>query len=681
MSRMKDELNAMHRLLKDKDALAEDLRRLAEEEHEELLSLEVSLDGTLDSLALSLAAFTRQQADLAWNRLRASALGCSAWQGVSEMKEEVQEICSGYSHLVNEKRLLEVERSETTQKLAELKRLVTSLEQEKQQTSEALNACLMQVMEWKKAYDILYAEKERIKLSCMDVESQLQDEKAEKLERQKMCLQLEKECRALKEEVEFNHGELMQLKSELVSKNYHLDRCEQNLKDCQKSLHESETQNHRLTSLELEMLQTVKGANQLLIDETSIINESKIAVHSLKQEISEYENYQAFVLKKLVEEKKSLHEQLAQSELDMKEKQYIIQDQQQKIQGLKSRNCESNEELSILYKRIEDYDALLLAKGNELAKLHGKIAEANALSTNASERLQSSKMHEEKLRRDMKAKELQVLALQDELDALKTNLGNDSTVKTNSLEVKEAFNSKLAEALEANATLTETVNMQQEVIREMRENIHYNKQLQEIERTKGNGEKTSSHLNSFDQNPEYAEVEMSQSPQADGKGRQHQVALLSHLVQEIKALVGEAARIRASETSLTRLSLKPTCEEEILERQASCVRFFEKRMRSERLRFVMYSLCSHQGDSKSMKAGVQRFLLRVQAMKSMREKFESEIRLRVGEVEEERERSKVEQLELQKQIVEKTDMLLTAEKKCAQLIAWVNKYKPLIETK
>ncbi|EKX55331.1 hypothetical protein GUITHDRAFT_99110 [Guillardia theta CCMP2712] len=680
MSRMKDEWNAMHRLLKDKDALAEDLHRLAEEEHEELLSLEVSLDGTLDSLALSLAACTRQQAHLAWNRLRAGALGCSAWQGVSEIKEEVQEICSEYSHLVNEKLLLEVERSETTQKLAELKRVVTSLEQEKQKTSEALNACLMQVMEWKKAYDILYAEKERIKLSCMDIESQLQDEKEEKLERQEMCLQLEKECRALREEVEFNHGELMQLKSELESKNYDLDRCEQNLKDYQKSLHESETQNDRLRSLELEMLQTVKGANQLLIDETSIINESKIAVHTLKQEISEYENYQAFVLKKLVEEKKSLHAQLVQSELDMKEKRYIIQDQLQKIQGLKSRNSESNEELSILYKRVEDYDALLLAKGNELAKLHGKIAEANALSTNASERLQSSKMLEEKLRRDMKAKELQVQALQDELDALKTNLGN-STVKSNSVEVKGAFNSKLAEALEENATLTETVNMQQQVIREMRENIHYNKQLQEIERSEGNGEKTSSHVNSFDQNPEYTEVEMSQAPQADGRGRQHQVALLSHLVEEIKSLVGEAARIRVSETSLTRLSLKPTCEEEILERQASCVRFFEKRMRSERLRFVMYSLCSHHKDAKSMKVGVQRFLMRVQAMKSMREKFESEIRLRVGEVEEERERSKIEQLELQKQIVEKTDMLLTAEKKCAQLIAWVNKYKPLIETK
>eukprot|EP00960_Hanusia_phi_P061457 764851-Hanusia_phi.AAC.1 len=673
----RDQLRAVQRQLKSKEALIADLRAGTSEGHARLHSMEVALLATTELMELSLKAARREQAEGVWGCMRTRATCSLVWQAVRETKEEATRIQSDYSELISAKLLEEQEKEEQARQVSRLNGIVAELERDKHKSSETAGVYQRQVMEWKQAYEELYAEKERVKLSGLDAQAQLETEHAEKLEAQALCLQLRKEIQGRTEQVASRNELLAGVTSELEAKSSQLQDCQARLDECLRLLAEAEAKANRLKLREGQLLQTVKGAGELLVEETSIIYDSKNVLDKLKHEIVEYESYQAFVWKRLIDEKQSLHAGCMKLELDLKHKELVVQDQQDKLQALSARNSQVAEELALLYRRVEDYDALLLDKGHELAKLHGKVAEANALWRNAEQRLEAGKKLEEKLRRDVRAKEEEVRELQDQARGSRASSSLDSANNAPAREDKFALNSQLTGALEANDSLRETVRMQEEVIRELKANARYSKQLLMLEGSTAHGETLAAHRESFDQNPDQAEADLTRLHPSEAQVPLGLPRLLLQLLQEVALLVGEAEAWTARERSVEASSRKPSPSHEVmLEKQRRCVRLCERRQRRLTLRLALASLERHREHAQSGREGVQKFLMRVRNVQAMREKFQ----LRVGELERERETSKVEQLQLQKQIVEKTNMLLTTEKKCAQLIAWVNKYKPLVET-
>jgi len=378
-------------------------------------------------------------------------------------------------------------------------------------------------------------------------------------------------------------------------------------------------------------------------------------------------------------------------------------------ESLLARCAELEEENVLASAKLAEYDGILQSKGRELARLHGSLAEAQALAGESQERITVMQTLQEKLQRDVAARDRQLKMYQttsgahspgdpeqrhatlrraaeeaaeeaaevrEQLVRLGTQLAAaEKDRKQRAAEAEAASEEagslrRAAAAREAEVDgLSAKVAALEEALAEARarEDDGRSKASTTAAPAAGGAARPGSSHPSVSPPPPHA-ASTSGSPAA---ARAAEV--------EAAALAREVAMLRERLDTRERQRSKGAGEVAgALERRAQAA---EARQRRRRIAAAFRGLVEEVGDAEARARALQQLAAlcrRARALQAREqacdarfgEDFETAVSRVRAEVAQEAQADKIA---LQQQLVDKTDALLMAEKKFAQLLAWVQK--------
>ena len=154
---------------------------------------------------------------------------------------------------------------------------------------------------------------------------------------------------------------------------------------------------------------------QALNDQATLVTEAEEKVESLREELRLKEAAAQDLVASLEQQMTDLGSKLSQKEGEVQEAKAKQSQIRLQFDALSTRCSELEQENARTTSKFFEYDEILQTKGKELAKTHGSLAEARSLAEDAELRVQSMKVMEEKLRRELASKDKQLRALQQKM--------------------------------------------------------------------------------------------------------------------------------------------------------------------------------------------------------------------------------------------------------------------------
>jgi chromosome segregation ATPase len=543
---------------------------------------------------------------------------------------------------------------------AQLEEKLAAVQQVRETREKELQSCSSKLSEAGRVMEAFHAEKERFRLKATDLQRELDAAKSNLVEKESDYVELESNLQQLHSALDSNKDALADWERKCTAKNEQIEEFQCQLTQVGAELAAANKEVESQKIIYSKQMEEFENVRQALNDQAALVTEAEEKVESLREELRLKEAAAQEMVAALEQQSVDLAAKLSEKEgevLEAKNKQA-----QTKIQydALMTRCSELDEENARTTSKLGEYDAILQTKGKELAKMHGSLAETRSLAEEAELRVQSMKVMEEKLKRDLASKDKQLKSLQQ-------NLLDSSLVSADGA----------TESLEGSsmiATMEKEYTQLQERFRTAQE------ECASLQREAGAAKREAADLQERLQNTELQVVSLKleiEAKQGELDGLHGKVSRLEQRAMAAKTDqdddLSKAATARVTPTRGVECNGSLAHGEQDGGKNAAQDMHQLAVMRQE-LAVVKQELegC-HQKLKHKAQLDLARLTVRCHRSVLRREEEQERYAMLKSQVESAKASSQSQLCELQKQLVEKTDLLLASEKKFAQLLVWVQK--------
>ena len=569
--------------------------------------------------------------------------------------DDAKSKCTELQGLVDEERAVRVSSQEALAEqrtiTANLEESVAAMQHEKEAREKDMESCRLKLLEAGRVMEAFHAEKERFRLKTMDLQHKLDESNSNLVEKESDYVELEGKLEQLSRELDRSKITHAELEVKYAAKNGEIEEFQCQLTHVGAELAAANKEVDRQKILHSKQMEQYEHMRQALNDQATLVTEAEEKVESLREELRLKEAAAQDLVASLEQQMTDLGSKLSQKEGEVQEAKAKQSQIRLQFDALSTRCSELEQENARTTSKFFEYDEILQTKGKELAKTHGSLAEARSLAEDAELRVQSMKVMEEKLRRELASKDKQLRALQQNmLDGSTISLG-ESLEGSGMMAAMEKDYAHLQESLQAAHQETESLQRERETARRQANDLQerlQNTELQvvslkleiEAKQAELDGlygkvsrlEQAMSAKNDDDSSKATtARVTPTRGFESGGEGQGDESC--SQTAQQLAAARHELAAIKQE---------LQACQKKLKEKS--------------QLDLARLSVRCHK------------------SMLRREEEHERQADLE-GQLVFANETSQAELCEMQKQLVEKTNMLLESEKKFAQLLAWVQKNK------
>ena len=554
-------------------------------------------------------------------------------------------------------KLLEQERVESAEmqeslvkersKIKDLEEKLSSMQMAGLEQDKEMQACKARLNEAGRVMEAFHAEKEKFRLKSVETQRDLDATRSNLLEKESDCVELEKKLEQANKAGDEFKDLISEMERKHSCKNQEIEALQCSLTQVGCELEAAKKEIEEQKSLHRKAREEFDSALQALNDQTALVVEAEEKVESLREEARLKEAAAQDLVASLEQRMSDASTELTHKEEELFEANHKQKQLKVQFDALTTRCAELDEENGLTTSKISEYDNLLQAKGKELAKLHGALAEAQSLVEDADMRVHNMKVMEEKMKRELSSKDKQLRSLQQSLlDGSLVSLdgsiskGADSLEGNDTIAAMEKEYSELQERLQASLTLCAELKC-------------------EADKAKAEAADVQEKLQSTELQVVSLKLEI-ESKQG-----------------ELDGLYGKVSRLEQA------LSSKPESDEDLSKAATRNGTAQVTPSRSQKSPSGGMQLVPDDDLTQELQMAREQLASMKQELElcqtRLREKAQNDVLRRQQELERnpaavaaEQETSQTE-LSLQKQLLEKTELLAASEKKFAQLLAWVQK--------
>jgi chromosome segregation ATPase len=536
---------------------------------------------------------------------------------------------------------------------------LAAVQQEKEAREKELHSCSSKLSEAGRVMEAFHAEKERFRLKATELQRELDAAKSNLNEKESDYVELERNLKLLHSALDSSKDALAEWEQRCAAKTEQIEEFQCHLTQVGAQLAAANKEVESQKILHSKQTAEFENVRQALNDQAVLVTEAEEKAESLREEFRLKEAAAQELVASLEQQSSDLTARLSEKEAEVQAAKNKHAQVKVQYDALMTRCSELDEENAKTTLKLSEYDAILQTKGKELAKMHGCLAETRSLAEDAELRVQSMKVMEEKLKRNLASKDKQLKSLQQNLldsSIISTDGAAESLEDNGMIGTMEKEYAQLQERFRA--VQDQCASLQQEADAAKREAANLMERLQRNEL-----EVVALRL----------EIETKQGELDGLHGKVSRLEQAMAANAENDEFLSKATTARVTPTRGVDFNGGLVHGEQDGGQRAQQGVHQLAVMRQE-LTVVRQEL---EGCREKLKHKAQLDLARltVRCHKSVlrREDEQQRYALLQGQVQLAKESSQSQLCELQKQLVEKTDLLLSSEKKFAQLLAWVQK--------
>ena len=295
---------------------------------------------------------------------------------------------------------------------AQLEDKISAVEQTKESTDKELQLHATKLSEAGRVMEALHAEKERFRLKTMELQRELDASHSNLAEKESDYVELEGRVEQLVEELKAGKEDLSELERRCLAKAEEIEGFQCRLTQVVAELGGANQEIERQKILHSKQVEEAECIQQALQDQAALVTEAEEKVESLKEELRIKEVAAQDLVSALEQQMSDVRAQLAEREGEYLEGKSRLAQLKMQYDAMATRCSEVEDENVRTTSKLGEYDNLLQIKGRDLAKVHGSLAEARSLAEDAELRVQSMKIMEDKLKREIASKDKQLRSLQ-----------------------------------------------------------------------------------------------------------------------------------------------------------------------------------------------------------------------------------------------------------------------------
>jgi chromosome segregation ATPase len=552
---------------------------------------------------------------------------------------------------------------------SQLEESINASREEMATREKELQSCTLRLAEAGRVMEAFHGEKEKFRLKCLDLQRELDAATSNLIEKESDFVELEGKIEHQNRALEESKGVYNDLKNKYSMKQEEIEdlQCELTKVGAQLATANQEVERQKiLHSKQLEEFDTLR---QALSNQAALVTEAEEKVESLHEEMRLKESTALDLVASLEQQVADLGSKLSEKEEELNDAQGKQAKVMLQYDTLKTRCLELDEENSRTTSKLNEYDSILQAKGKELARMHGALAEARSLAEDAEMRVQNVKELEEKLKREVASKDKQLKSLQQGLlDGSIASLDGSIVHEPENVE-----NNRQIAALEKEySQLQECLHSSQE-------------QCAALQREIDTGKDEATDLRERLQNTELQvvslklEIESKQSDLDEMCGKVARLEQALAVKQDTDDVVSKATTARVTPTRGFKATSEGNVQGDINDHKDVSELMQQLAATQKELETLKGELAACRNKLKE-KAQMDMARLTVRCHKSVlrrEEELERQEDLE-NRLASSKEAMRNELCDLQQQLVEKSNLLLASEKKFAQLLAWTQKNKAAV---
>jgi len=298
---------------------------------------------------------------------------------------------------------------------AQLEEKLATLQADKETRGKELQACTSRLSEAGRVMEAFHAEKERFRLKTMDLQRELDAVQRNLVEKESDFVELEGKVEVLHSALDASKNGTAELERKYAAKHEEIEELQCKLTQIGAELTAANKEVDRHKIIHSKQMEDFESVRQALIDQAALVAEAEETVESLREEVRLKEAAAQDLVGSLEQQMLDLSAHLAEKEGECQDAKSKHAQMKMQYDALSTRCSELDEENARTTAKLDEYDGVLQTKGRELAKLHGSQAEARSLAEDAELRVQSMKVMEDKLRREIASKDKQLKSVQQSL--------------------------------------------------------------------------------------------------------------------------------------------------------------------------------------------------------------------------------------------------------------------------